>query len=455
MQFFAQAGQDRFLFENFFYGRRGGTFLDVGAYDGEKFSNTLFFERYLDWRGLCVEPMPSAFAKLAAKRKADCKQVCVADFDGESEFTEALSNVDETMLSGLTRYFDPRHVQRIKPFAKDTVTYKVPVRRLSSLLAEYAMPQIDYCSIDTEGSELSIIADLDFEKFPISVLTIENNYEDSQIPQLMAVKGYDFVAKLEQDFVFKRRNVNRLPHTTIICAVWHRDPRRWDLLRSHFDNLQRQSVPIDMVYVFDGGDVAPPWLKAKTISVQHELTIYQAWNVGLSLVSTPLVMNLNLDDRLCRDAVESLERGLVRDGAWAIGGDWKICYSQEETDQTSDCDGADRLPFVSEWPPKKGTPTRLGSGTGQRGTLGPAVMWRMHAHVGAPRYPWRFLDGTPIRIAADSIWWGVLTDHLKKKITRLPMTIGNYHSHPQDQAEFRKQPYDEDRLVREIGVSPL
>jgi hypothetical protein len=39
MQFYSQVGQDRFLFENFFYGHRGGTFVDVGAYDGEKFSN--------------------------------------------------------------------------------------------------------------------------------------------------------------------------------------------------------------------------------------------------------------------------------------------------------------------------------------------------------------------------------------------------------------------------------
>jgi hypothetical protein len=83
MQFYSQVGQDRFLFENFFYGHRGGTFVDVGAYDGEKFSNTLFFERHLGWARLCIEPLPSAFAKLTEKRKVICKQVCVSDFEGE------------------------------------------------------------------------------------------------------------------------------------------------------------------------------------------------------------------------------------------------------------------------------------------------------------------------------------------------------------------------------------
>jgi FkbM family methyltransferase len=455
MQFFSQVGQDRFLFENFFYGHRGGTFVDVGAYDGEKFSNTLFFERYMDWSGLCIEPLPSAFEKLAAKRKAICKHVCVGDFEGGGEFTEAVAGIDERMLSGLTRYFDPRHSERLKAFASDIVVYDVPVRRLSSLLTENSLLNVDYCSIDTEGSEFNIISDLDFEKFSISVLTIENNYGDERIPRLMAAKGYDFVAKLEQDYVFKRRNVKRLPRTTVICAVWHGDPRRWELLRGHFANLERQSVPIEIVYVFDGDDVAPPWLNAKTVSVQQELTIYQAWNVGLSLVKTPMVLNLNLDDRLAGNAIELLENALTREGASAIGGDWKICYSQQETDQTGDCYAADRLPVATEWPPQKGTVARLGSGTGHRGTLGPAVMWRMDAHIGFPRYPWRFQDGTPIRVVADATWWTILANHLQKKIIRLPVTIGNYHSHPEEQAEFRKLPYDEMQLSSEVGISKL
>ena len=62
MRFFSQLGQDRYLLENFFRGKRGGVFVDIGAYDGQTFSNTLFFERSMAWTGLCIEPLPSAFA---------------------------------------------------------------------------------------------------------------------------------------------------------------------------------------------------------------------------------------------------------------------------------------------------------------------------------------------------------------------------------------------------------
>ena len=50
MNFFSPAGQDRFLFDHFFRGKRGGVFVDAGARDGEQGSNTLFFEQRLDMR---------------------------------------------------------------------------------------------------------------------------------------------------------------------------------------------------------------------------------------------------------------------------------------------------------------------------------------------------------------------------------------------------------------------
>ena len=453
MQFFSQVGQDRFLFENFFYGKRNGVFVDVGAYDGEKFSNSLFFERFLGWRGLCIEPIPSTFAKLKSNRTATCLNTCVADFEGEDIFTEAECAVDERMLSGLTRYFDSRHVQRLHTVAASSAEHKVPVTRLSSLLDSHGLRHIDYCSIDTEGSELQVLSGIDFNKCSISMFTIENNYDNERIPNLMAAKGYDFIMKLEQDYVFKRRDFNRLPQTTVICAVWHGDPNRLELLREHVANLARQTLPLETIYVFDGGDPVPSWLEGKAVSVQQPLTIYQAWNVALSLVQTPLVMNLNLDDRLSPNAVDRMQNALLRENAGAVGGDWKICYSQKETDQTEQCYPADRLPFVAEWPPKSGTVTRLGSGTGQRNTLGPAVLWRMDAHVGAPRYPWRFVDGTPIRTVGDAAWWTILSNHLHKRTMRLPMIVGHYHSHPKDQAEFRPLPHDESQLVRDVGVS--
>jgi FkbM family methyltransferase len=151
VQFFSQSGQDQYLLQNFFRGRRGGVFVDIGAYDGEKFSNSLFFERSMGWRGLCVEPLPAAYARLVAARHSINEQVCIADFEGEADFIDADAGADERMLSGLADRFDPRHLERLQRANAVQSVRKVPVTRLETLLERHGLYQIDYCSIDTGG----------------------------------------------------------------------------------------------------------------------------------------------------------------------------------------------------------------------------------------------------------------------------------------------------------------
>lgn len=227
-----------------------------------------------------------------------------------------------------------------------------------------------------------------------------------------------------------------MTEVTVFCAVWHRDSRRHELLRAHRENLRRQSRPVEVVYVFDGGDIPPDGLDAETITASSPLTIYQAWNLALAAVKTPLVMNLNLDDRLAPDGVEVLAAHLKGQDATLAGGDWRICYSQAETDAVAPCHAAADIPFSLACPPAIETPRRLGSGTGERFTYGPATLWRVNAHVKIARYPWRLRDGTLIRSVADGAFWSILS-HTGAKMARLPMVIGNYHFHPEDQAEYR------------------
>jgi hypothetical protein len=384
VKFFSRSGLDQLLFENFFRGKRGGVFVDAGATADETANNSLFFERFMDWRGVRLEPSASV----------------------------------------------------------------APVLEKQSLL------QVDYFSIHAPGRECDLLSEIDFARFNISLISLRTRDADGRITRFLTGRGYELFATLENELVFKRADYTRLVRTSVICAVWHGDPHRHRLLEGHAENLSRQTVPIEPIYIFDGRDEPPAALAGRKVVVHENMSIYQAWNVGLAMVSTPFVMNLNLDDRLATDAVEQLENALIREGAALVGGDWKICYSQQETDAVSRCFPANQLPFATQWPPPAGTRTRLGSGTGERGTLGPATLWRMDAHVGAPRYPWRFPDGTIVKVIGDMCWWTLVTQLLKKKAVRLADVIGHYHSHPGEQAEFRG-PSNETALMNALGLSIL
>jgi len=239
--------------------------------------------------------------------------------------------------------------------------------------------------------------------------------------------------------------------TTVFCAVWCGDNNRHELIKTHYQNLKAQTRGVEIVYIFDGGDTPPSGLDAMTVSSSKGLTIYEAWNLALACCQTPYVMNLNLDDRLNTNAVELMEIYLEAQNADLVGGDWKICHTQLETDMVSNCYEIAHLPFIPDWPPKQDALTRLGSGTGERGTYGPATLWKLENHIQIPRYPYRTDDGLKIRGISDSIWWTLLEQQFKKKIVRMPIVVGNYYSHPESQAEFRVG--DEWALIRDKRIS--
>lgn len=228
--------------------------------------------------------------------------------------------------------------------------------------------------------------------------------------------------------------------TTVYCAVWHADPDRHELLRSHQRSLQVQTADVAALYVFDAGDEPPDWLEGEVAVAQEPLTIYQAWNVATQLARTELVMNLNLDDRLVPGAVQVLQDAIRANEAALVGGEWRVCFDQAATDAAHDTgsalQAATELPFTPQWPPTPPREVRLGSGTGDRGTRGPGTIWRRELHDRMP-YPHAFSDGAPILSVGDTAWWLLVLQYLEGTAVRVPVVVGHYHSHPGDQAEFR------------------
>ena len=203
MTYCSQLGQDRFI-DEFFKEKRNGVFLDVGANDGVYISNTLFLEKERGWTGICIEPLPVEFNKLTENRSSINLNICVSDFEGETDFTyvEGYAN----MLSGMSDEYNPTHMERIlgevNHYGGKIHNIKAPVKTLQSVLDKHNILDIDFCSIDTEGSEFSIVKSIDFNRTNIKVFIIENNYKETNIEEFLATKGYYLYTKLEWDDVF-------------------------------------------------------------------------------------------------------------------------------------------------------------------------------------------------------------------------------------------------------------
>jgi FkbM family methyltransferase len=191
MESFSQHGQDLYIYGRFFKDRsEPGVFVDVGAYDGVTFSNSLFFEKHLGWRGICIEPLPDMFKKLKESRKAICLNHGVSDFIGSGKFADVNVGPFEKIYSGFVAYYHQVHREGILKYASQGRIIEVNIKPLGKVLDEHGFKQIDYLSIDTEGAELPVLRGAFLGVHDVRVLSVENNYQDPNIPGFLAAFGY-------------------------------------------------------------------------------------------------------------------------------------------------------------------------------------------------------------------------------------------------------------------------
>ena len=75
---YSQFGE-KAIIDKLFTKQRNGFFFEVGALDGQLFSNTLNLELELNWTGILVEPDPYSYKKLLnLKRNAYSMNVCLS-----------------------------------------------------------------------------------------------------------------------------------------------------------------------------------------------------------------------------------------------------------------------------------------------------------------------------------------------------------------------------------------
>lgn len=160
-------------------------FVEFGGTDGITGSNTYLLEKEFGWMGIVAEPNPFWHDKLTNNRTCSISKDCVFDRTGDV--------VDFLMV-------EAADLSTIKGFGKDefaeerkkSEVIKVNTVSLFDLLEQHNAPtEIDYLSVDTEGSEYGILNaffQANNGKYYVRNITVEHNFT-------MRDKLYDLLTK--------------------------------------------------------------------------------------------------------------------------------------------------------------------------------------------------------------------------------------------------------------------
>lgn len=182
----AQLHQDIFVLAEHDF-KKEGYFVEFGATNGLDLSNTHLLETQFDWQGIIAEPAKSWHQNLKSNRNCHIETDCVWRETGKSL---TFNEVDEGELSTLDEFTKSDHFSKKRKKGK---TYPVTTISLNDLLEKYNAPkEIDYLSVDTEGSEYEILSHFDFDSYNIKTITVEHNYTETRakVHKLLTKHGY-------------------------------------------------------------------------------------------------------------------------------------------------------------------------------------------------------------------------------------------------------------------------
>jgi FkbM family methyltransferase len=192
--------QDRWVASVVFPDVTDGFYVDVGAGDGVRDSNTKALDD-LGWQGIAIDPFPTSMET----RTAQIFREVVFSEPGQVVVFRA-----SDFTGGIESFF---------AHTRDWAVHKTADRielvttTLDDVLSRANAPSyIHYMSLDIEGAEYEALKGLSFSKYDVGAFTIEHNWEEpkrSQIRELLEREGYKNVFSLARDDFYVHTDVLR------------------------------------------------------------------------------------------------------------------------------------------------------------------------------------------------------------------------------------------------------
>lgn len=180
------------------YAPANGYYIEIGAFNGKTQNSTIVLEK-AGWNGVCVEALPSNFAKLKKNRTCKCINAAVFNKEGTVTFVD----VGTPGWSGIKKTHQNKHKERYSN--KDYKEITVPCITFDNVTEK---TNIDYLQIDVEGAEMSILESIDWNKYVIKHLCIEDNLKveqnDNSYFNKLANLGFRLIAQEHKDFLYEK-----------------------------------------------------------------------------------------------------------------------------------------------------------------------------------------------------------------------------------------------------------
>eukprot|EP00276_Gloeochaete_wittrockiana_P009724 CAMPEP_0184648648 /NCGR_PEP_ID=MMETSP0308-20130426/5814_1 /TAXON_ID=38269 /ORGANISM="Gloeochaete witrockiana, Strain SAG 46.84" /LENGTH=287 /DNA_ID=CAMNT_0027080655 /DNA_START=583 /DNA_END=1443 /DNA_ORIENTATION=- len=198
--FYGQWSEDEYVYELLFRNNhpsnRKGLVVEIGALDGVTFSNSLFFQEFLGWDAVLIEPQEQQFKNLV-KNRPNARAVHAAVCEQERDLT-FWTAPDIPAVSGALELMTDRHKADFFADGKRRIEHRVKCLPLHSILGDN-ITHIDFLSVDCEGCELEALRSMRWS-IPVSAILVEvdgkNGEKDAQVREALVQHGFTYLQNI-------------------------------------------------------------------------------------------------------------------------------------------------------------------------------------------------------------------------------------------------------------------
>ncbi len=185
-------GQDVWVINEVYNGKRNGFFVELGAADGFSDSNTFILEKHYGWSGLLIEPNPINYNRITNWHHRTSTKVPLAVDPEPGNLEFMIDGQRSSLLVDEADNMTERRASKLARFREKGMVVTVEAVPLEEVLDRYNAPaDIDYFSLDVEGSETRIMRNFPFDRYRFHAMTIER--PTPELNELLFANGYHFV----------------------------------------------------------------------------------------------------------------------------------------------------------------------------------------------------------------------------------------------------------------------
>lgn len=171
------------LIWKFFNNGNEGFFIEIGANHPVNLSQTYYLEKN-GWDGILVEPLPDMADLLRHQRKAKVYEVACG--------APAERGTVDFFVAGEFSSIERRAVFTDIEYSK---TVPVTLVTIDDIHKQAGYPQVDFLSIDTEGTELNVLQGINFIKLKPKLIFIEYHVLSLDTHWFFLKHGYKLIRR--------------------------------------------------------------------------------------------------------------------------------------------------------------------------------------------------------------------------------------------------------------------